>query len=268
MHLAACVRWVDLRPEIDPLTGDVTTDVRRAGFSAADRAALEVALRLAGEWGGSVAVASVAPVGAEGALRELAASGGEVVERVVRVETEDVAGGLAAAVRDADVVICGDVSVDGGSGATPALVAHHLGVAQALGLVEVTAADRGVVEATRRLGGGRSERLRVTAPAVLSVEGSVAVLRRASLPAIAAAPSRVVDVVHHDGRAPSLHVVATGPWRPRARVVAPPGGSPRERIVSLTGALVERTPPRVVEVPPAEAADVILAQLRDWGYES
>ena len=39
-----------------------------------------------------------------------------------------------------------------------------------------------------------------------------------------------------------------------------------ERVVSLTGALEERTPPRVVELAPPQAAAEILRQLHRWGY--
>ena len=44
--VAAAVKWVDLRPDVDPLLGLVTHDVRTSGFSPADAAALEWALRL------------------------------------------------------------------------------------------------------------------------------------------------------------------------------------------------------------------------------
>ena len=102
-------------------------------------------------------------------------------------------------------MVCGDVSADRGSGSVPAFVAAELGVAQALGLVErrpatATAARR----VTRRLDGGRREVLAVTAPAVLSVEGAVARLRRASLPAELAARTAPIEVV--PGRpGPSTH---------------------------------------------------------------
>jgi electron transfer flavoprotein beta subunit len=50
-------------------------------------------------------------------------------------------------------------------------------------------------------------------------------------------------------------------------VLPPPAGaSPRERILDLTGALVDRTPPEQVVLDPASAADRILSQLRTWGY--
>ncbi|MCZ7628622.1 MAG: hypothetical protein M5U19_05990 [Microthrixaceae bacterium] len=37
-------------------------------------------------------------------------------------------------------------------------------------------------------------------------------------------------------------------------------------MLELTGALTEHTPPRTVEVSPRDAAQVILDQLRTWGY--
>jgi putative heme iron utilization protein len=36
--------------------------------------------------------------------------------------------------------------------------------------------------------------------------------------------------------------------------------------VALTGALVDRNPPRTVVLDPSEAADAIVEQLRSWGY--
>jgi electron transfer flavoprotein beta subunit len=47
---------------------------------------------------------------------------------------------------------------------------------------------------------------------------------------------------------------------------APAGDVALQRVVELTGALVERTPPRTVELSADDAADLILDQLRTWGY--
>ena len=47
---------------------------------------------------------------------------------------------------------------------------------------------------------------------------------------------------------------------------APAGDHALQRIVALTGALVDRDPPRTVVLEPGAAADEILAQLRSWGY--
>ena len=278
--VGACVKWVDLNPEIDPLHGNVEHRRHGAGFSESDRAAVETALRLAEAWDAQVVVACVGPRAAEGALRELLACG---ASRVVRVELAEehvgeptsaevarlLAGVWPAGPDRPEVVLCGDASVDRGSGSVPAFLAHELGAAQALGLIEVTA-DGGELGALRRLDGARRERLRIQAPAVLSVEGSVADLRRAPLSATLVTRTAPVEVHHvRDVRAATSDQPRLHPWRPRPRVLPPPAGDRAlDRIVALTGALVDRTPPRTLELDPPDAARAILDQLREWGYLS
>jgi len=278
-----CVKWVDLRPEIDPVTGAVTNDVRRYGFSEADQAALEVGLRLATARATTVRLVCAAPPAAEGALRELAASG---AAKVVRVDTAEhdpsdviaasIAASIAAAISDGDLrrvdddhlVVCGDYSIDRGSGSVPSLLAHHLGTAQATGLVDVVTDAAGPIAAVRRLDGGRREHVRVQGPAVISVEGSVATLRRAPMRAVLAARALPITIAPTvPSGTPTVTVERSEPIRPRARVFAAPTGERAlSRIVELTGALVERTPPRRVEADPVTAAVVILDQVKAWGY--
>ena len=274
MLVAACVKYVDLRPQVDRLTGHVT-DGGADGWSLADLAAVETALRLGATWSAPVAVVSAAPESADEAMRAFSAVG---VDRIVRVDlgleagveldSSVVAGALTDTLRslDASVVCCGDYSADRGSGSVPAFVAHGLDAAQALGTVEVHTEGPGSLRLVRRLDGGRREQLVVDAPCVISVEGSVAELRRASLGATLAAREVAVEVVP----VPGLHghpSPVTRPWSPPARVQpAPAGDVALQRVVELTGALVERTPPRTVELSADDAADLILDQLRTWGY--
>lgn len=273
LKIGACVKWVDLHPEIDPLTGAVDHDERRFGFSAADEAAVEIALRLAESNGGELTIACAGPTAAEAALRELAAVG---ASRVVRVEVDDdapsevVGTSLAAALDGVELVVCGDHSLDRGSGSVPGFLAHASGAASALGLVALTVdvSGTGPLEAVRRLDGGRRERLEITTPAVVSVEGSVARLRRAALHDVLRSRAMPVELVR-----PATSVVEVidlddaEALRPRPRVwPAPEGQSALDRIVTLTGALIERTPPRRIEATSAEAADAIVEQLRTWGY--
>lgn len=271
--IVACVKWVDLHPEIDPLTGAVATDGRRAGVSMADRAALELALTLGDLRGEQVTIVAVASADAEAALRELAACGASGIVRVDAPEppsSASVGASIAATVAasgDVSLVLAGDMSPDGGSGSVPGFVAHHLDWAQALGCVEVRPTAAGL-RAVRRLDGGRREVLSLAGPAVVSVEGAAAQLRRAPLSAVLATRTLPVVVVP-----PARSDAATAgpgparPLRPRARALpAPSGDSARDRIVELTGALVDRTPPRHVTAEPEEAADVIVEQLREWGY--
>ncbi len=268
----ACVKWTGLRPEVDPLRGTVTASSHGEGFSESDRAAVEVALQLGAARGIGVSVLCAGPASADPGLREMLAAGADVAVRVDGDGDEgsaEVASRLAmviAAEEDEPLVVCGDLSADRGSGSVPAFLAHELAAAQALGLVALDPTEPGTLSVIRRLDGGRRERLEVQMPAVISVEGSVADLRRASLAAVLSTRDAAIEVhVNRTvgaGDSPRLR-----PWRPRARVVsAPSGATALERIVTLSGAFVERTPPMAVALEPEQAAAAILEQLRDWGY--
>lgn len=270
--VAVAQKWVDRRPEVDPLTGAVATDPRTSGPSPADQAALEWALRAAEAWSAEVVVVTAGPPEAETMLREGLAAG---ASRAVRVEldqgapSEEVAAALAPVLAGAGLVLCGDWSIDRGSGAVPAFLAGHLGAAQALGCVDLVLAETpGDLRGERRLDGGRRERLVVRRPAVVSVEGRSARLRRAPLGGLLRARQAAVEVV----AAPAVSSrppppTCRGPFRPRARCLpAPADPDARRRILALTGALSARTPPQLVHLDPAAAADRILDQLRSWGY--
>lgn len=274
--IAVCLKWTPSRLDGGPVGPDPGDD-RFAGVSPADRAALELALRLAAVTGTEVVAVAAGPVGAERTLRDALAAG---ATRAVRLDmptdsdSRDVAFELAQVLGDATVVLCGDYSLDRGSGSVPAFVAHHLAAAQALGLVAIdvdatgatSGSDAPRVHVVRRLDGGRRELLAVPMPCVLSVEGSVATLRRAPLPRVLAARSARVEVVatppaHHHG-APAI----VTSYRPRARVMPAPTGGALDRVRSLTDAGTASTRGETIEVPPREAAARILAALREWGH--
>jgi electron transfer flavoprotein beta subunit len=149
-------------------------------------------------------------------------------------------------------------------------MAHHLGAAQALGLTGLTPSARGVLVVQRRLDGRRRERLQVGAPAVISVEPGAARLRRAPLSGLMAARQATIEVASPDGAADyrsRVHLLRSAPYRPRPKVLPPPSDqAPRGRLLALTGALSERTPPRVVRADPEEAADELIGYLKDHGY--
>ena len=166
------------------------------------------------------------------------------------------------------MVCCGDYSADRGSGSVPAFLAHRLKAAQALGLTGLTPGERGCLVAQRRLDGGRREHLQVTAAAVISVEPGAARLRRAPLSGLLAAREAVIEVAESAvAHRPPVQVMRTAPYRPRPKMLPPPRDSlPRARLLALTGALTERTPPRVVRAPCEEAADELIGYLKDKGY--
>jgi electron transfer flavoprotein beta subunit len=270
VNIAACWKWVSI---VAARTNDATTaatDERWSGVSPADEAALECALLL-GEQGGEVAVVCVGPPQADAALRAAIAAG---ATRAVRIDASDepdsnvVARALSSVVAGCDIVVCGDYSLDRGTGSVPAFLADELGAAQALGLIELaTAPDQdGTLRAVRRLDGGRREILAVPTPAVVSVEGSVARLRRASLGAVLDAKSATIDVVSGPRR--NEHVAAVVvPYRPRARTIQTPTGSVLSRvrdILDVGGSA--GTHSDAVTLEPADAARRIVDQLAAWGY--
>ncbi len=291
--VVACLRIGDLRPAVDPLEGTVTRDRLGVGLAPADAAALEHALRLADAWSGRMVAVCAGPASVEPVLADVAALGVAVVRVPLGDEDDahrylgelgrderDLARTLVAALAPfgrPDLVVCGDRSVDRGTGALPAFLAHELGAAQALGLVVLAPADpvgdRPTLLVERRLDGGWRERLRVALPAVCSVEGAGVRLRRAPLAGVLAAAGRPVPVDRSPAGAAApgsgpCHVGAPRPYRPRTRVLpGPHDADPRLRLLALTGALVAHDPPALVHpADAAEAADVLVAFLVRHGY--
>jgi electron transfer flavoprotein beta subunit len=291
--IVVCLRVCDLRPAVDPLDGSITRDPLGVGLTPADAAALEHALRIAEVWGGRILAISFGPRSIDPVLHEVAALGVTVVRLPADDEGDEhryvdelaaderaLAGRMAAAVLTSgvpDLILCGDRSIDRGTGALPAYLAHELHLSQALGLVALEVAEQGTLVAERRLDGGWRERLRVRLPAVCSVEGAGVRLRRASLAGALAVDEAPIPVdrslstsvaTGHDTNPGTVHIGATRPFAPRTRVLPPPpGDDPRQRLLSLTGALVAHEPP-TVEYPAdaAEAADALLDFLSRHDY--
>jgi electron transfer flavoprotein beta subunit len=279
--VAVALRFTDASPTVDPLTGEVDTSPRTSGLSAADAGALEHGLRVAETFGLRCVAVGLGSAVIEPMLRDALATGVDEVLRVAGPDpaetvAEDGSGeacAIAAAIRDRygmpDLVLCGDRSADRGTGATPAFLAAELGAVQALGLVELSYAGAGLT-GLRRLDGGRRERLAIPAPAVCSLEPTEIRLRRAPLPATLRARRAEVPVAEVGVRPSPVRVAASRPYRPRARILgAPREATAHQRVLELTGALVERDPP-TVSTPPdaAAAADELLTYLRDRGYLS
>lgn len=287
--VVVCLAAADLRPEVDPLTASVHADSRRSDLSLPDAAALEHGLRMAGAWDAAAAAVAVGPVEIDAVLASASALGADPLRvecgahstpegphalhpAEVAGDPEVVAAALAAAIRslgEASVVVCGDRAPWHGTGAVPALLAHHLGFAQALGLVHLEAdSSPSTLRAKRRLDGGWRESLEVRLPAVVSVEAAGIRLRRAALAASLAAAGRAAPVFRAAGAGRSaLTFGAPVPYRPRARPVPAPSGAVRERLMALTGALAEREPARIVgPLGAADAAGELLAYLERGGY--
>lgn len=276
--VVAFVRCTDLRVDVDPLTGAVSRDARAAALSASDAAAVEHALRFANAWDARVLVVTAGGPECDSALREIRALGAEVrrVELFASYMDELVADEqhlaklLVASLGEdrPDLVLCADRSADRGTGALPAFLAHELGAAQAPGLVSLELVNGDVI-AERRLDFGRRERMRVPLPAVCSVEAAGVRLRRASLQSSLDAALHTVPVVSVPALRSRVRVVRSRPLRPRPRHIAAPTGTPRERLLALTGALLSHDPATIVgPVDAPGAVDALLEFLVRNGYLS
>jgi electron transfer flavoprotein beta subunit len=277
--IAVCMKWVALRPDIDPITGAVSTDERWSGPSLADQAALELALQLGSARNVPVIVLTVGDATSDAMLTDAIACG---ATSAIRVTTDanhkdapptssSVAAALAEVLRtlSPQMILCGDWSLDRGSGSVPPFLAAELDYGQACGVVQLQDSGPGnPLQADRRLDGGRRESLTISGPTVISVEGVAARLRRANLAGLMAAQKATIEIRSTTALTASIPPVRTGPFRPRARILdAPSSTEPRQRLEVLTGAFTNRTPPIRATLDPEAAADLILTKLAEWGYE-
>ena len=270
--IVVCMKWVPLRVEVDSLTGVATTNEREFGVSMADQAALELALQIGEQRAEEVVALTVGGQRSDGALRLALAAGASSAERieVENVSSAATANALAWRAVDASLIVCGDYSLDGGSATVPALIAAHRDWPQALGVAAVASTEPLVV--VRRLDKGARELLAIEGPAVISVEGSVARLRRPSTTAVIAAQRAVFTVQRAPITADSAtrkDDAITEPFRSPSRRIAPPSGSTRDRILAVTGvAAAAKSGRREIRMDPAPAAAAIIDQLDAWGYLS
>jgi electron transfer flavoprotein beta subunit len=266
MTIAVCLKWA--------LRG--TGDERYGELSYADQAALEFALLTGAHFSQPVRAVTAGPPEADKILREAVAVGVNEVCRVdvdVDISSALVAQSLLDVVQDCLLIWCGDYSSDRGSGSVPAFLAAELEFSQALGLisVDIPTSTTAPLQARRRLDAGRREVLEVHGPAVISVEGSAARLRRASLRATMAASNAVIATRHAPD---SIHQVneivtapAVAPFRPRPRVVeAPQGQTALDRVRQVTDTASAKAHGETVELEPDQAAERIMSALRLWNY--
>ncbi len=305
--IAVCMKWVALRPDIDPLSGAVSSDERWSGPSLADQAALELALQLGQVRNAAVIVLTVGESTSDAMLTEAVACGATSAIRITpnngfkdtgfkdtgpkdtgfkRSGLKDashndnpaptsasVAAALAEVLRSLNpqLVLCGDWSLDRGSGSVPPFLAAELEYGQACGIVHVHELLSGKslpLKVDRRLDGGRREALTISGPAVLSVEGAASRLRRANLAGLMAAQKTPIEIRTTTKLVASIPAVRSGPFRPRARILdAPSSTEPRQRLEVLTGAFTNRNPPVRATLNPEDAADLILGKLAEWGYD-
>ncbi len=174
------------------------------------------------------------PPAADDALRRAIATGAARAVRIdgsTALDSRHVATELAGVVGGSDLVVCGDFSLDRGTGSVPAFLAHELGAAQALGLL------------------ARRRTRRVTRPCAASVASTAAAARCSTSDrrpssrwkvrspgcdgrrsARSSAPRRRRSRSSRRLPTSTPPPPSSSPYRPRARVLPPPHGDVLDRV--------------------------------------
>jgi len=188
-------RKLDLETGLaDRAAGDVVLD------EITERA-LEVALSYAGQNAGTEVVAlSMAPETSTASVRRALAIG---AASAVHIADEELRGAdlsltaevLAAAIRrgEPDLVITGNLSTDGSGGMIPAMLAEHLGFAQATALSAVEISE-GQITGTRAADAG-SQDVTAPLPAVISITEALPDARFPNFKGIMAAKKKPLEVL-------------------------------------------------------------------------
>lgn len=248
MKIAVCIKQVPTRDWQPRLTDDRTWIREQDAtyeMNEPDAYALEEALRLKEKLGGEVVVCSAGPSRVAQVLREALARG---ADRAIHVQDDGlasgdafvVAGALAGAMKDDgfDLVLTGLQSDDQGFAQTGVVLAETLGFSHATIIMEVQA-DGGRLRVRRELEGGWFQWMTLPTPAVLTIQSGINQLRYATLKGIMAAKKKEI------------------------RTVAPVAGlAAHQQIVSLS--VPEKSKKtQLISGSPAEAAQTLVARLRD-----
>lgn len=284
MDIAVCLKQVadPFSIEIDYLTGRVESSRVVQITNPPDLCALEAALRLKEQFGGTVTVISIGSQEVEGSLKQAAALGADRVLRIWESDWENIdapdltAFALALFIkkRPFDLVLCGD---GGGyfqaSRVTP-WIAEFLQLPLVSGIVELSGDNGGkTITVKRRLEKGKRQVLKCELPVILAVTQFLNELRECPLPDLLtalAAPVPVADlplgtVARMIPQKCSLALTAqTIVSAPNSQGIFTPDPSltAQERINSLLsgGTSVKRT--EVVQGSPIEAAAKIVEFLQ------
>ena len=239
-----CVKRVPETGARITLTGDEQAiDTSLLGFTISphEECAVEEALRIVGEHGGSTTVLTLGPPGAAEQLQNAMAMG---VENGVLLETdgsdwnaEATAAALADAIRAQpepfDVLLFGNEAADTGDYQVGVRVAHALGLPCVTGIKGIAIEERKLT--ARREAGGGWEIFELPLPAVVTVKEGINLPRYASLPGRLRAKRTPIARIEPQPRASALETI---------RLVVP---REQETHVEIIDGGAEAAP-RVVEV--------------------
>ncbi len=253
-------------------------------LNAADACAIEAAVRLKEQFGGSVTAITLGPKDAEGALRAALAIGADAAVRLWNPSAWawgafTVAAALSGYMKFnglPDLVLCGDASSDWSGGIIGPALAESLGWPQITGVSRLEANVDGMMQATRKLERGYREILHARPPLLITVTGDLNESRYPSLPAHLAALKAaipVIDPLSYDSglgqdEVDETTIMEMHTPRPLPRRIAAPDSrhSAFERIGEIVSGGTTGKRARLVEGSPEELARTLVEYLQECGF--
>jgi electron transfer flavoprotein beta subunit len=291
LHTYVCVKQTPDSSSvyIDPISEQVDSERFVQILNPADVCAIEAAVRLKEQLGGSVTALTLGPGDAEGALRAALAIGADRAVRLWHSSADAwgafmVAAALAAYIQSGqqeapDLVLCGDASSDWASGIVGPALAQYLDLPQITGVAQlkiVQEQDPLKLRLTRRLERGYREVLEAEPPLLLTVTADLNEPRYPSLPAHLAALKASIPVVDAQSfasnawqdEAQETTLLEVHTPRPRPRRIAAPDSrhSAYQRIGEIISGGATGRKARLVEGSPEELARTLVDFLRERGF--
>jgi len=290
MYICVCIKQTpdSASVYVDPITGQVDAERFVQILNPADACAIEAAVRLKEQFGGSILALTLGPRDAEGALRAALAIGADKALRLWTREAESwgpftVAAALAATLQrevpPPDLILCGDSTSDWSSGIVGPALAHHLDLPQITGIIRLDSTQNNqhiTLRLTRRLEQGYHELLEAELPLLITVTGTLNEPRYPSLPAHLASlkasipvidPSTLMSNTWHD-EVDQITLLEMHTPRPRPRRIATPDShhSAYQRIGEIVSGRAIGRKTRLVEGTPEELAQTLVTFLHERGF--
>jgi len=290
MHICVCVKQTPDSNSvyIDPISGQVDAERFVQILNPADACAVEAAVRLKEQLGGTILALTLGPIDAEGALRAALAIGADTAVRLWSPQASEwgpftVATALAAYIKREvaapNLILCGETASDWSSGIVGPALAEQLDLPQITGVMQLNALqdeDTVRLQVTRKLERGYRELLEAQPPLLITITPDLNEPRYPSLPAhLAALKARIpvldpqtlaVKSLQEESEETTLLEMHTPRPRPR-RITAPNSRhSAFERIGEIVAGGATGRQTRLVEGSNEELARALVQFLRERGF--
>jgi electron transfer flavoprotein beta subunit len=290
LYICVCIKQTpdSASVYVDPITGDVDYERFVQVLNPADACAVEVAVRLRDQVGGSIKVLTLGPKDAEGALRAALALGADSALRLWNASAGDwgpftVAAALAAYLKSEpflpELVLCGDSSSDWSSGIVGPALAEQLDLPQVTSVMQLSLREEKepvTLQLTRKLERGYRELLEAKLPLLLAVTSELNEPRYPSLPAHLAALKAEIPVLDPQTQMSDSGLLGTDEMtlleihapRPLPRHIPSPDSSHSayQRIGEIQEGRAIGRKTRLVEGSSEELAKVLVDFLKNRGF--